>query len=132
MLSDLTGKSYEQELKYGGGSIFLKWFPQNFNYLFYKFNENASLSVKIFSVTAQHGTVSRKCVTTRNTTETLSGLLRPTALALDWVRENIYVVERGGAHTVKVCHFGVQRCAVIVTSPSHISVDTLAVDPINK
>lgn len=109
-------------------------FPKysNINYLFYKFNENAGLSVKIVSVTAQHGTVSRKCVTTRNTTETLSGLLRPTALALDWVRENIYVVERGGAHTVKVCHFGVQRCAVIVTSPSHISVDTLAVDPINK
>lgn len=85
-----------------------------------------------FSVTAQHGTVSRKCVSTRNTTETLSGLLRPTALALDWVTENIYVVERGGAHVVKVCHFGVQRCAVVVTSPPHISVDTLTVDPINK
>lgn len=76
------------------------------------------------------GTVNRKCLGSKEMMETLHRQVRPGKLALDWVTENVYFVER--SHTIKTCHFGVERCANILNTTRDASIDALAVDPVAK
>ncbi|KAG8302473.1 hypothetical protein J6590_031545 [Homalodisca vitripennis] len=76
------------------------------------------------------GNISRTCLNTKNTTDTISKLVRPGKLALDWVTRNLYFVERN--YILKACNFELQRCAIIATFPPGETISSLAVDPIRR
>ncbi|XP_054256859.1 putative vitellogenin receptor [Macrosteles quadrilineatus] len=81
----------------------------------------------IYWSSATVGTITRSC----NKNETsMTSLVRPGKLAVDWATENVYFVERD--HIVKVCNFNVGKCSIVVKAAPEVTIDTLAVDPTKK
>nr|AWJ95281.1 vitellogenin receptor [Thitarodes pui] len=60
----------------------------------------------------------------------VSGLGRPGKLALDWVEENVYLVD-AESHSMLVCNVPLKRCTTLQQLDHNVEVTALAVDPVN-
>lgn len=58
----------------------------------------------------------------------IKNLVRPTRMSVDWVTENVYFIENH--NEIKVCHFGIQKCALIVAAKPGVQIESLVVDPV--
>lgn len=56
----------------------------------------------------------------------------PTAVALDWITDNIYFVDKGDQPRIRICHANRRVCITIMRLQSMHVVKSLAVDPINR
>ncbi|CAH0386096.1 unnamed protein product [Bemisia tabaci] len=58
----------------------------------------------------------------------ITGLRRPSELAVDWITHNLYFVQ--ARNIINVCNFHLERCAQILTAESGLEINSLAVDPV--
>ncbi|KAL0116729.1 hypothetical protein PUN28_009973 [Cardiocondyla obscurior] len=56
----------------------------------------------------------------------------PLALAVDWITDNVYVIDNSYPNTIKVCNLEKQRCATLIKIEHKAKAIALTVDPINK
>lgn len=56
----------------------------------------------------------------------------PTLVALDWITDNIYFVDKGDEPKIGICHAGGQVCIDILRLEQRYVVKSLAIDPINR
>jgi len=54
----------------------------------------------------------------------------PGDIALDWITQNVYYVEKSSPQTIRVCNLDEQRYAVVAFVEHGYSVTKIAVDPI--
>ncbi|XP_063218375.1 vitellogenin receptor isoform X2 [Bacillus rossius redtenbacheri] len=63
------------------------------------------------------------------TQHSLGNVGMPAKLAVDWVSSNIYVIDAGRTHKIKVCNFARRNCAAVISMEKNVKLTTLAVDP---
>lgn len=59
-----------------------------------------------------------------------SGIGSPGDIAVDWITENVYYVEKSAPQKIRVCNLDKKRCAHVVSVGHDFTVTKLAVDPV--
>lgn len=60
----------------------------------------------------------------------VSGVGRPGDIAVDWITQNVYYVEKSEPQKIRVCNLDKKRCALVVSVGHDYTVTKLAVDPV--
>lgn len=60
----------------------------------------------------------------------MSGLGHPGDIAVDWITQNVYYVEKSIPQEIRVCNFDEKRCAKVISAEHDYIIPKLAVDPL--
>lgn len=60
----------------------------------------------------------------------VSGVGSPGDIAVDWITENVYYVEKSAPQKIRVCNLDKKRCSHVVSVGHDFTVTKLAVDPV--
>jgi hypothetical protein len=60
----------------------------------------------------------------------VSGVGSPGEIAVDWITQNVYYVEKSRPQKIRVCNLDEKHCAKVITVEHDYTVTKLAVDPI--
>nr|WPW46124.1 vitellogenin receptor [Diaphorina citri] len=83
----------------------------------------------VYWSSAESGMVTQFNVKTLSRRLYISGLSRPERLALDWIRNLVYIVE--SERKIMACHMERHVCVRVYSSLDNIHISALSVDPIN-
>lgn len=59
----------------------------------------------------------------------VTGVGSPGDIAVDWVTQNVYYVQKSAIQTIRVCHLDEQSYAIVTYVEHGFAVTKLAVDP---
>lgn len=57
---------------------------------------------------------------------------KPSEIAVDWISNNVYLIDDSTEPTIKICHMGDLACVILKKFKQKDRVKTIAVDPINN